>query len=350
MRWLVALPLLFVAVPAEAGPIRVEIRTDAEARAPFVVSVIGHYADFHLGHSRHWKDVPLRAGRRRFIPLGPVNPLINMGVSVSVQHPAYVTERARSKRTPLLLRPVGFETFRPRSWRSYLDEGGPIDNGGPWQPLAQILGHFQVVLDVWLPVVDGAAGDLAADDATLRGFLPLLEDLEAFAMTDAAAVRPRRFGLRGSEDDPAFQRRLAAQDLENRHEIRDLHYRIGQWLSLSRGERNEVRAMMRAMATGQGVSEQLMQPADRERVGALLERYGADRAAQREPETRASWSNPESRVAYRVRIVGARGPCATLAITTDLTGVVAADLGDMTRRVDAKFCRSDAGAWNRATS
>ena len=87
MRWLAAALLLLYATPAAAGPIRVEIRPDVEPRDPFVVSVTGHYASIHNGNSRHWKDAALRAGTRRFIPLGPVNPLMNMGVSVSVRHP-----------------------------------------------------------------------------------------------------------------------------------------------------------------------------------------------------------------------------------------------------------------------
>lgn len=53
----VALALL-LRCAALAGPNPVQVETQTEVRDPFVVRVTGHDADFHLGHSRHWKDVP----------------------------------------------------------------------------------------------------------------------------------------------------------------------------------------------------------------------------------------------------------------------------------------------------
>ena len=74
--------------PALAGPIRVGVETETPVAGPFLVRVSGHYADFHNGRSRHWKTALIPAGGRHFVALGPVNALLNMGVSVSIYHPS----------------------------------------------------------------------------------------------------------------------------------------------------------------------------------------------------------------------------------------------------------------------
>ena len=81
MRVLAATLLaLAIAPSAWAGPIRVGIDVGDDApRDPFMVGVTGHYADFHNGHSRRWKNTLVRADGRHWIPLGPVNVLIMPG-------------------------------------------------------------------------------------------------------------------------------------------------------------------------------------------------------------------------------------------------------------------------------
>jgi hypothetical protein len=351
MSRLVTIVLLLLLAPAAAGgPIRVEIRPDPEPRDPFVVSVTGHYADFHNGYSRRWKEVPFRAGARGFIALGPVNPILNMGVSVSVYHPEYVSEWARSKKTPLLLRPVSFETFRPRTWKSALARGEPIENDLPNYLLGQILGHLQIFLLTYLPAMDQAEGDLIASDASLRAHLPFLEELVGFAMTEAAAERPRRFVSASVRADPAFMRGLAEQDRKTRVEVRELLYRIREWLSVPRSERVAMRRLMQEMRYGRNVSQELMGKDDLAQLGAFLDRYQNDREAKREPESATSWANPVNRIEYRVRIIEPPRRCSYLTITTDLTGVVSADLGDMTSQVKARFCRRASGEWRYGTS
>jgi hypothetical protein len=350
MRWLPIALLWLVATPASAGPIRVEIQTAATPRDPFVVSVHGHYADFHNGSSRHWKDSPLRAGTRRFIPLGPVNLLLNMGVSVSVQHPEYVTERARSMRTPLLIRPVGFQTFRPRTWKDVLASGVVIENGGPNYLLGQIVGHFQMFLGTWLPAIDGAAGELAANEARLGSYLPLFDELADLAMTGVAARQDRGFSHRDPEAAAAFERSIAARDAEQRVQVREFVYRIREWLSISREQRVAVREIMESTRYGRRVTGELMRADDLARIGRLVDRHDEDVAARREPEVFASWTNPETRVGYRVRLLTATRRCAKLRITTDLTEIVDADLGQMTRQVQAELCRSGSGEWGSEAS
>jgi hypothetical protein len=345
MRWLVAALALLHAAPAMAGPIRVEIRPETEPRDPFVVSVTGHYASIHNGNSRRWLEAPLRAGPRRFIPLGPVNALLNVGVSVSVGHPDYIAEYARSHSTPLLVRPVGFETFRPRTWRSYLASGGPLENGGPSYPLGQILGHFQYFLFVWLPTIDAAGEDLQASEESVRSYVPLFDDLARLAMTDAAAVRPAYLVSRSQHEDPVFMRNLSVSDEKQRAEVRDLLFRIREWVSVPRADRVRIRAMMEAMQNPQRLSEELMSAGDRTRVSSLLDGYAAARDAGREPEIAVSWASAETGVEYRVRVEDPPRACADVGISADLTGVVSADLGEMTDRVKARFCRRTTGEW-----
>ena len=98
----VASLLWALATSAAAGPIRVGIETPDPVTEPFLVRVTGHYANLHNGTSRHWKDALIPAGGRHFVLLGPVNAVLNMGVSVSIYHPAYVTERERSRKTCVL--------------------------------------------------------------------------------------------------------------------------------------------------------------------------------------------------------------------------------------------------------
>jgi hypothetical protein len=346
MRLLAASALgLLVACPAAAGPIRVRIDAEAEPRDPFLVSVVGHYADLHNGHSRHWKEALVRPGRHQTIGLGPVNPLLNMGVSVAAYHPEYLAARERSRRTPLLVRPVGFE-LRPRSWRSVLDSGGAFANDGPEQGLAQVLAHLRLFLDSYLPALD-AAGEGSA--ARLHAYLPLFEELARFAESDAAAARPAEPG-RGLAADPAFARSLAQQDLAQRAEVRELLRRAREWLGLPRETRVVVRGLMASMRYPKSLGEELMTPGDRAELGAFLERHRRDREARREPEAATHWINPGNRVEYRVRILDPPQQCAFLSISVDLTGVVRADLGGMTNEVRASFCQRRPGDWRYGRS
>jgi hypothetical protein len=346
MRVLAATVLtLAIASPAGAGPIRVGIDVgDAELRDPFLVSVTGHYADLHNGYSRRWKDALVRAGGRHWIGLGPVNLLLNMGVSVSLYHPEYVAVRERSNKTPLLIRPVRLDTFRPRSWREMLQSSDEFANGGPAQLLGQLVGHFQMFLLYYLPTIDAAEGELAARDASLREYLPLFHELVAFAATEAAA-QPRGYWARKLETDPSFATSLASSAFEQRAELRELRRRIDEWLSLSRAQRVEVRDLMEGMRYGKTVGEQLMMPGDLAQVGAFLERQREDREARREPEGASSWTNPENRVTYRVSLLGTPRQCSRLSITVDLTRVVDADLGEMVKAVKARFCQLASGEW-----
>jgi hypothetical protein len=338
---------LALALPcaAAAGPIRVQIETAVEVSDPFLVRISGHYADFHLGHSRHWKDALLRAGRRRSIDLGPVNPLLNMGVSVSVYHPEYVTEYARSKKTPLLVRPVGFETFRPKAWRDWMASGEGPEAANAAQALNHVVGHLQLFLDAYLPAVDTARSANAVSETRLRELLPFFDALVHFAPEAAQRVQPTGWTGRKLEEDPAFARSMARQALEQRALMQELLRRTQAWLSVPREERATVRRLMQEMRYPRSVGEDLMTADDRAALGAFLERYGDDRSARREPEASTSWVNSENRVAYRVHVVSPPHQCAYLNITADLTGVVAADLGDMIHTVRANFCRRASGEW-----
>jgi hypothetical protein len=349
---LLALALL-LAPAAGAGPLRLGIETDETPRDPFLVRVSGHYADFHNGHSRHWKNALVRAGGRHWIPLGPVNALLNMGVSVTIYHPEYLTEHERSRKTPLLLRPVRFDSFHPRSWRDRIAAGAgkatDPTRARVEHPLWQAQGHLQSFLKGWLPAID-AADDPPATDAALRDYLPLFDAIDRFAQ--AAGPAPVGLGMRGTtpEKQIAYERSLARQELETRAEVAELTRRARAWLSVPRAERVAMRFYMKEMRSPKGLGERLLGERDLETLGAFLDRYAEDRAARRKPEKRTSWTDPERRIAYRVRVLDPPRSCAFLAITTDLTGVVPADLGDMTHRVKANFCQRASGAWRYGRS
>lgn len=351
LAFAVALALLLAPV-AGAGPLRVGIELARPPHDPFVVRVSGHYADFHNGHSRHWKDALVPAGGRHWIPLGPVNPLINMGVSLTAFHPEYLVERQRSRKTPLLVRPVRFD-FHPRSWRDVMAPGAEAaaqQAGSRSQlPLWQALGHVQLFLDAWLPAMDARAG-ASVGAAARRDYLALFDDLVRFVRETGATPLQLTRLPEDPEKRASYLRSLERQELEARVELAELVRRAHAWLSLSSAERVAVRAYMQEMRTPRGLGERLLSDADLDRLGAFLERYAADAAARRDPEKQTSWTDPDTRIRYRVRVLDPPPGCAYLSITTDLTGVVPEDLGDMTHQVTASFCRRASGAWRYGRS
>lgn len=354
MRRLLLAPALALALapPAAAGPVSVEIQAGAPVSEPFLVSVTGHYADLHNGHSRHWKDALVAAGARRFVPLGPVNPLLNLGVSVSVYHPEYVVETARSEKTPLLLRPVRFATFTPRAWRDVMAAGETELGELPGSPAAhvvyQVVAHLHLFLHAYLPASDAAPGG-GAGEASLRGFLGSFDELARYALASEPGVLRE---LDGAPADPrgAYASAIRAQDLERRAELEELLRRAHAWLSVAPADRRVVRTLMAQMRTPQGVGELLLGPQDRARLGAFLDAFAREDRLHRDPDEATSWSDPGTGVAYRVRILDPPAGCAFLSITTDLTGVVPADLGDMTHEVKARFCQQPDGQWRYGRS
>jgi hypothetical protein len=335
-----------LAGPASGGPIRLGVETGTRLEEPFLVRITGHYADFHNGHSRHWKTALIPAGGRHFVALGPVNAVLNMGVSVSVYHPAYISERERSRKTPLLIRPVGFETFQPRSWHSVMASGGAFENGGPEQFLGQAFGHVREFVESYLPAVD-RSDRWEVPDSALRRHLPLFREIDRFCDREEARLR-RSGGFRG--DDPAFERALARQDLEMRAELSEWVRRSEAWLSLARAERVEVHRRLEQMSSARSVAEELLTGSDVAEIAAFVERQLADRAEGREPEGAVSWTNPATRISFRAKLRGRPGDCVAVSVTTDLTTLVAADLGDLTHSVRGRLCRGGTGSWEYSAS
>jgi len=138
---------------------------------------------------------------------------------------------------------------------------------------------------------------------------------------------------------------MRQQDLEQRALLEELLRRARAWLSISPPERRTVRKLVEQMRYPRTVGEQLLTAYDLAQLAAFLDRYAAANATRVEPDRRFSWANPETQVAYRVIARDVPRSCAYLSITADLTGVVHADLGDMTNTVKASYCRTDDGAW-----
>jgi hypothetical protein len=339
--------LAALAAPAAAGPVRLEIETAETPRDPFVVTVTGHYADLHNGHSRTWKRALVPAGGAQWLPLGPVNLVLNMGVSLRVYHPEYVAESQRSRKTPLLVRPVVFEPFRPRAWRDVMAEWPTDVTRRVEHPLFAVLGHLQSIHQIWLPAMDVEG---SATDAQLRTYLPFLDELLAFAESAGPAPRDTTMTFDTPEKRRAYERSLANQELETRADAAELVRRAHAWLSLPRAQRASLRTVMEDMRSPKGLGERLMSERDLAELGAFLDRYTAARAARRDPQTRVSWTHPETRITYRVSVLDPPRGCAYVAVTTDLTRVVDVDLGDMTHDVKARFCQRASGEWRYGRS
>jgi hypothetical protein len=330
---------------AEAGPIRVGITPAEAVEGPVLVRVYGHYADLHNGHSSHWKDAFLPAGKRRFIPLGPVLWPLNMGVSVHTIHPELLSAGARSHSTPLLLRPVSFDDLEPRSWRNVMASGEIRFGARPETPgghvVFQAWGHLLSFLNGYLPALDSQPKPLVSE-ALLTRQLALIEEIARYAL---AAEPPESIAPRpmAPAKQAAYERSMREQALRHRVELEDFLYRIREWLSLDREARRTLRALREQARYPQRVSEQLMTDADRRRLGDYIAEAAEDAAAKRKHEKSRSWRDPSTRVSYRVWISKPAGRCARLTVSTDLTTVVDADLDDLVRSVSGRFCRDDDG-------
>jgi hypothetical protein len=243
---------------------------------------------------------------------------------------------------------VRFATFEPRAWRDVM-AAGETELGDPpgTHVVYRVVGHLQVFLHSYLPASDAAQAG-GVHEASLRGFLGLFDELARYAL----ASEPGVLRTDGAPADPrdAFARAVRAQDLERRAELEELLRRAHAWLSVAPADRRVVRTLMAQMRTPESVGEILLGPRNGARLGAFLDGFARERAARRDPDETTSWSDPKTAVAYRVRILDPPAGCAFLAITTDLTGVVPADLGDMTHEVKAQFCRRPDGEWRYGRS
>jgi len=331
--------------PAAAGPIRLGVEPIENVSGPALVRVSGHYISIHNGISRHWKDEFIPIGGRHFVPLGAVNPLINVGVSVRIIHPELVSAHARSHSTPLLLRPVGFETFEPRTWRDVMASGesrfGERPNTPAGHVLPQAYWHLKSILEEYLPAYDAKPGiDLVGD--------PIVQQLDFFdaLVRYALDAPPPTFEMpRGTSEEnrSSYMRSLREQDLTQRVEIEEVLYRLHEWLSLDRAERQRIRRLMDGMQRAQGVADQLMTEADRKRLGDYMNEVETSRVLRQDYQKGKSWSDPATGISYRVRMLDPRGECAKLSISADLTGLVKADLDELIHTVEGRFCREADG-------
>jgi hypothetical protein len=328
-----------------AGPIRLGVEPMTSIDGPILVRVSGHYISIHNGNSHHWKDDFIPAGGRHFIPLGPVNPLINVGVSVRIIHPEIVSASARSSSTPLLLRPVGFDTFEPLTWEEILERGETRFGDRPETPaghvLAQAYWHLRSILEEYLPALDDEGGQNESSSA-LPNQLALLERIARHAL-DAPPQEMNRPPSLPAENLASYRRSLREQDLKFRVELEEALHRLREWLSLDRDQRRLVRSMMQRMQYPQRVADQLMTRADRQRLGEYLAELDTQRALRQAHPKSTSWVDATTRVAYRVRMLKFSGECVRLNVQTDLTLVVPADVGDMTHSVEGRFCRDADG-------
>ena len=319
MRWLViALLGLGLASPLSASLVTVEIDADPDRNAPFVVRLSGSYAGIHDNRSHHWKNVLVESGWRRPIYVGFENPFLNVGVFASIHHPAYLSASARVKHAPHLLWPASFPTFEPRSWRDVM-ETGVLPR--PDSQISLILAsHLTAFVDLYVPTMDEAG---RGDEVAV--FLPQLEELHRFARAHDTGRDARDFAAQ-ADADAALRR-------------------VREWLSVTPADRMRVRELMEQMRGPKPVGEDLMTDYDFEQLGAFLALHARARERRREPRESTSWTNPENRVEYRVHLRSRPSTCASLSVTADLTRVVEADLGGMTKQVNAQFCQRGNGEW-----
>jgi hypothetical protein len=336
---------LFAAMSAAAGPIRVGVEPISEIEGPVLVRVNGHYLSIHGGNSHHWKDAFIPVGGRHFVPLGPVNLLINVGVSVRIIHPEIVSESSVSTSTPLLIRPVGFETFQPRTWRDIMARGESRFGERPDTPAGHVLPlaywHLRSILNEYLPALDM---DTAIDvsDGEIRHQLALLERIVRYAL-DAPPPSLDKPARMPSENLASYQRSIRDTRSKTRVEIEEMLHQLREWLSLDHGERRHIREMMKQMRYPQRVAAHLMTDIDRRQLGDFIGRAAAGRANRKTLQKGSSWTNPNTQVSYRARMLRSSGECARLNLQVDLTRVVVADLDEMVRSVEGRFCRDADG-------
>lgn len=283
----------------------------------------------------------LTTGQSTNVAVRAVNPLIFDHVHSYAVHPAYYIASSRSDAAPHLLRTVELSTLRPQSWRHVIDRREP-PAGRDGASVAFVVGHhFDVILRDYMP-----AFDRARIDEDLRRYLPLLQDLAAFAH------REKTFGFgtqaaRPGQGPLELVREPSAAGLERQRAEMDQRLdEIKAWLALEQGRRAPLHDWMPRFHKPEFVYREMMTDADRSRLLQWL-----NRSLDAGGESSQQWTSVSTGLRFSAtldnRVSGELGQGYFVGLTVDLNPILGLQNNPRyLSKTSLGLFRNDQGAWN----
>ena len=310
---LVTLALFSSVLQANAG-VRINIADDLIPGRHFLVTVKIYYRGFDGYHTEQLDNSFLTSSESKDTTVLAVIPFLYDRVSASVVHPCYYGDRTRSNKAPFALRTVTLPALRPLSWRYILDRGGPIKEGVTGITPNIINGHFYIILQSYLP-----AFDRAGIQEDLSQYLPLLQELAAFAHSEQAYKNRKSSGIHLSgPDQEKYVETMKRTVKETRRELDRRLDEIKAWLALRQNNRARMHDWMVYFHKGEYVYREMMNNSDHKRVQQWLEEKILNRAKER----KLQWTNPKTGLLYTLypksRHGGKSGSGYSTVLTVDL--------------------------------
>ena len=313
----VTLALFTSVLQANAG-VRIIIADDLVPGRHFLVTVKIYYRGFDGYHTEQLDNSFLTSGESKDTTVLAVIPFLYDRVSASVVHPCYYGDRTRSNKAPFALRTVTLPTLHPPSWRYILDRGGPIKEGVTGITPNIINGHFYMILQSYLP-----AFDRAGIQEDLSQYLPLLQELAAFAHSEQAYKNRKSSGIHLSgPDQEKYVETMKRTVKETRREVDRRLDEIKAWLALRQNNRAHMHDWMVHFHKGDYVYREMMNNSDHKRIQQWLENIWNRTAKERT----LHWTNSETGLRYTLdlnsRISGKLGQGYSTFITVDLNPIL----------------------------
>jgi len=317
--------LLFIAPFAGIRPavaeLRVSMAKDLETGRRFLVTSQFLYGGIHGGRVELLDRSFLSAGEEKRISVPAVVPFLYHRVAAHALHPAYyLADSVTSETIPFALRTVELEALAPQSWRFLLDSGAPLRKGGVGIRAVDVNRHFNMILRHYLP-----AFDRAGIQEDLRQYLPLLQEMAAFAHTEQALKNSKVAMARTSSGDPGkYDAAVEMTEAAYRRELDQRLREIAGWLALAQEKRRLVHDWMEKSHKAEYVYGEMMDDSDRQQIMRLLEQ-----SQQSTPLRTVAWTNRTTGVHYTFHLntstVGADGHGYQTDLTVDLNPLLGAN-------------------------
>lgn len=289
--------LLVSALPVRAG-ITVSIGEAADPDARFRVKTRSSHALFHGSQHRTIDERFMRPGETAKISVIALNPVTFSYVYTSIYHPEYIYDSKLLRELPSVFNRVRIPEFEPRSWRGFIDAGEKVLHAGKGIHLGNVVGHFKLFIESYLPAADAAGLSGRRND-----YLPLFEELISHTRKTLPYTN---YGMDSIDErrrqDPDYARRLDQTEQGKLRQLDELLLEIRALLSLGAEERIRLRSLQGKMTNTRAVYDELMTAGDRRKVDEFLEFQFQNSRAHPRPEKTRQWVNSGNHVSYRVTL------------------------------------------------
>jgi hypothetical protein len=311
--FLVATLALFTSpLQANAG-VWVAMADDLEPGLHFFVAVNITNRAIDSPSTDHLASCFLTRGEKKNITVLATIPFIYDHVYAYALHPAYLGDGTRSDKMPFALRTVTLPTLRPQSWRYVLDNGGEVNavkdisprtnEGYPVEARKRVAGmtpgdirrHFYSILWEYLP-----AFDRAGIQEDLNQYLPLLNDIAAFAHSEQAYKNYMALTEHHRNTDEKYDKIRENIIKEELMKVDQLLDEIKAWLGVEQGKRAPMHEWIARFYKADYVYREMMDNSDHKRIKEWLEEKHFGRVKER----KLRWTNPKTGVVYTLDLSG----------------------------------------------